>query len=172
MNTLVALVAQGGLYLVAGGAVVAWLVTRRDRRLSLALSAVLAMILVVVCVKVAGSLWTDPRPFVVDGRPPLIPHGADNGFPSDHTTLAAAVAGVVVAEKRLLGIALLALATALGAARVAGHVHHIPDVALGLVLGLVCATAAVFLSRKGIALARRPRAGPPPSARAEEVRST
>lgn len=169
MNALVIFMAQVGLYLVAGGAVVAWLLARRERRLSFALSAVLAVVLVVVCVKVAGTLWTDPRPFVVDGRAPLFAHGADNGFPSDHTTLAAAVAGVVVAYRRLLGIGLLAVATAVGVARVAAHVHHLPDVAAGLVLGLGCAALAVLLSRKGLAIAHSSRGGHRQPAREDEV---
>ena len=53
---------------------------------------------------VGGAAWVDPRPFVVDGRAPLVPHADDNGFPSDHTTVAgwgmgalAAAVGVAVA---------------------------------------------------------------------------
>src|ERR1017187_827769 len=38
-----------------------------------------------------GHFIHDPRPFVADGQVPLIPHEPNNGFPSHHALLAAAV---------------------------------------------------------------------------------
>src|SRR5450759_1812246 len=86
----------------------------------------------VVLIKVAAAIYTDPRPFVVDlSIKPLFAHPADNGFPSDHTALAATVALVVMMYRRWLGAGLLAAGIVLGAARVAAHVHHAPDIARG-----------------------------------------
>jgi len=89
-----------------------------------------ALVIMVVLIKVAAAIYTDPRPFVVDPSiEPLFAHPADNGFPSDHTALAATVALVVMMYRRWLGAGLLAAGIVLGAARVAAHVHHAPDIA-------------------------------------------
>ena len=75
-----------------------------------------------------GSLIVSPRPFVVDHVPPLIPVATENGFRSDHTLLAMAVADVVFAFRRRAGSVLFALAALVGLGRVAAHVHHPIDV--------------------------------------------
>jgi len=49
---------------------------------------------------------------------PLFAYPADNGFPSDHTALAATVALVVMTYRRWLGAALPAAGIVLGVARV------------------------------------------------------
>ena len=151
VDTLVVAVANYALYAVALGAVGAWLLTPREGKLQLAVAAVLAAVAVLVAVKVAGAIWVDPRPFVVDGRLPLIPHAADNGFPSDHTTLATAIAVVVLSVRRWWGAALLALALALGLARVAADVHHVPDIVGGMAIGALCAAVGVLLARRVVA---------------------
>ncbi len=71
MDQIVVAVAQLGLYAVGLGALAAWVTTPRRDRAAFALAAVLAVVAVLVCVKAAGAAWTDPRPFVVDGRAPL-----------------------------------------------------------------------------------------------------
>jgi len=101
---------------------------------------------VVVLIKVVASIHTDPRPFVVDPSiRPLFAHSADNGFPSDHTTLAATVAFAVMIYRRWLGAALLAAGIGVGAARVIAHVHHGQDIVAGvliaaLAVGIAAAT--------------------------------
>lgn len=135
-----AAVAQYALFAVALGACVVWLRLPRREKPALAVEAVVTVLVVAVLVKVAGAVHTDPRPFVVHpGLKPLFPHPADNGFPSDHTALASAVAFLVLAHRRGWGIVLLVVAVALGAARVAAHVHHVEDVVAALVIGVVAA---------------------------------
>jgi membrane-associated phospholipid phosphatase len=96
----------------------------------------------------AAAIYTDPRPFVVDlSIKPLFAHPADNGFPSDHTALAATVALVVMMYRRWLGAALLAAGIVLGAARVAAHVHHVPDIAAGVLIALLAVGAASVIWR-------------------------
>jgi undecaprenyl-diphosphatase len=138
VDTAIRLVANYALYAVALGAVLSWLRVPRVDKAPLAVAAVVAVLLVAVGVKIAGTVWTDPRPFVVDHTTPLIPHPADNGFPSDHTALATAVAAVVLLWHRRAGAALLVVAALLGAARVAAHVHHWPDIVAGFAIGLGC----------------------------------
>jgi membrane-associated phospholipid phosphatase len=84
----------------------------------------------------SGSVISSPRPFVVQHIQPLIHSDADNGFPSDHTLLSMAVAGVVLAYSRRWGIALLLLAALVGTARVLAHVHHPIDIVGSTVIAL------------------------------------
>ena len=148
MDTLVILVAKYALFLIALGAALAWALASRRDKVTMLVAGVATLVLTVIAIKLAALAWVDPRPFVVDGRAPLIPHPADNGFPSDHTTLGAAIAVAVLAWRRWLGAGLLVVAVAVGAARVAAHVHHVPDVLGGLLIGSACAVAGVLLARR------------------------
>lgn len=147
MDTAIRLVATFALYAVGLGALLVWLRAPRLDKPAFAVAGVVAAVAVAVGVKVAGMVWTDPRPFVVDHVVPLISHSSDNGFPSDHTALATAVAAVVLRWHRRTGVALLVLAALLGTARVAAHVHHWPDVAAGLTIGLACAAVGLLVAR-------------------------
>jgi membrane-associated phospholipid phosphatase len=140
VNSLVVDVAQYGIFVVAAGALVVWLLCSRQEKVALAVQAVVTMIVVAVLVKVAGTLHTDPRPFVVNPHlHPLFPHPADNGFPSDHTALASGIAFLVTTYRRWIGLALVVVSVGIGASRVAAHVHHPQDIAAGLVIGLLAA---------------------------------
>jgi len=148
VDSLIRLVADYALYAVALGAGVSWLLTSRRNKVPYAAAAVIALVLVAIAVKGVGALWVDPRPFVVDHTTPLIAHNADNGFPSDHTALATAIAAVVFAWHRRTGAALLALAVLLGVARVVTQVHHVPDIVTGVALGLVAAALGTLAARR------------------------
>ena len=86
--------------------------------------------------KIAGYFFFSPRPFVVGNFTPLIPHAPNNGFPSDHTLLAAAVALVVFHFQKRLGLLLLFFAFLVGLARVLAGVHHWTDIFGGLAIAL------------------------------------
>lgn len=147
MDHLIIAVAQYALFAVALGAAVVWLRAPRAEKVPFAVAALVAMVAVAVAVKLGGTLWTDPRPFVVDGRTPLFPHPADNGFPSDHTALAVAVSAVVMLWSRRVGAVLLATALLIGTARVLAHVHHVPDILAGAAIGIVCAGLGMLVAR-------------------------
>jgi membrane-associated phospholipid phosphatase len=69
----------------------------------------------VVLIKLAAAIHTDPRPLVVDPSiKPLFPHPGDNGFPSDHTALGVTIALLVMIYRRWLGTVLLAAAIVVG----------------------------------------------------------
>ena len=132
MDALIVAVSQHLLYFILAAAAVVWFYLPRRDKVGMAAQAIVALVIMVVLIKVAAAIYTDPRPFVVDPSiEPLFAHPADNGFPSDHTALAATVALVVMMYRRWLGAGLLAAGIVLGAARVAAHVHHAPDIALG-----------------------------------------
>ncbi len=94
---------------------------------------------------VLGPLIVDPRPFVVAHQQPIIPISTDNGFPSDHTLLAAFLT-VNLWWLRRRSIPLLAVGTILVAlGRLGIAAHHTLDVtgsilivlAVALVVGLI-----------------------------------
>ncbi len=92
--------------------------------------------------KVLNVIVYSPRPFVVENISPLIPHIADNGFPSEHTLLAMMIAGIVFVYHKKMGIFLLGLAIAVGLGSVFAKVHHSIDI-----LGSIgIATASIFTS--------------------------
>lgn len=132
------------MLLIAAGA---WLTLDRPRKVELVVAGALALAVAGVLIVVTSAIWTDPRPFMVDGVAPAFPHGADNGFPSDHTAAAAAVAGLVLAYRRRVGILLMLLAVVVGLSRVAARVHHVPDIIGGLGVGLISAALGVVLAR-------------------------
>jgi undecaprenyl-diphosphatase len=139
------LVAQDGLYVVALVAFVVWVAAPRPEKVALAVEMAVGLLAVVVLVKVAGALHDDPRPFVSDPAVhPWFAHPADNGFPSDHTAVAALTSLVVLRRRRTTGLVLLAVTVLIGASRVLAHVHHVQDIVAGVVIGLVGAVAGVL----------------------------
>src|SRR3990167_7663123 len=71
-----------------------------ERRRLLFLGAT-ALPVIYVIAKIAGSLYYDPPPFVQTNFIPLVPHGPDNGFPSEHTLFGAAISAVDRKSTRL-----------------------------------------------------------------------
>ena len=143
MNSLIVGVAQYLLFFILAAAAVIWLYLPSHDKVGLAVQAIVSLVIAVVLIKVAASIHTDPRPFVVDPSVrPLFTHSADNGFPSDHTTLAATVAFAVMIYRRWLGAALLAASIVVGAARVTAHVHHWQDIVAGLLIAALAVGVA------------------------------
>lgn len=138
MDALIAVVAQYLLFAILAVAAVVWLYLSRPDKVGLAAQTIVSLVLVVVLIKLAAAVHTDPRPFVLDpSLKPLFAHGADNGFPSDHTAVAATVALLVMMYRRWIGVGLLAASLLLGAARMAANVHHGQDIAAAVLIALV-----------------------------------
>lgn len=156
MDTLTALSAQVIPLIPPAVAVLLWLLLLRAGQVELVLRAVVVGALTAALILLAGAFHHDPRPFVVDpSHPALFPHPADDGFPSDHTALAAAAALWVATVRRRLGLVLLVVAVAGGLARVAANVHHLQDIAAGLLIALVAVVATSTGFRAAHTLARR-----------------
>ena len=96
--------------------------------------AVLLLPLSYIAAKIISHFYFDPRPFVVGNFTPLIPHAADNGFPSDHTLLGAAIAFAIFRFNKKLGLLLLFFAILVGFSRVLAGVHHASDIAGSIVI--------------------------------------
>ncbi len=115
-----------------------------DRKKEFALLALCGLSLTFVMGKGLGLLWYDPLPFVVGGFEPFFPHAVGNGFPSDHTLLAASIAAVVWYFNKKLSLVLFVAALAIGCARVFAGVHHAADIIGAVVVALF----AVWATRK------------------------
>ena len=138
MNAVIVFVAQYLLYFILAAAAVIWLLLSRQVKVGLAAQAIVSLVIVFVLIKLAGAIYTDPRPFVANPLiKPLFVHAADNGFPSDHTAVAATVALLVMMYSRWLGAALLVASLALGASRMAAHVHHGQDIVAAVLIAAV-----------------------------------
>ena len=121
----------------------------KEKRNQTLLLTLLTLPIAFIFGKVASLFIDNPRPFVVEDIAPLIQHIADNGFPSDHTLLAATVACVVFVYNKPIGAILLGLSILVGVSRVLAGVHHYLDVS-GSVLIAVFATylATVVIQRQ------------------------
>jgi len=98
--------------------------------------------------KVAGMMWYNARPFVVDGTTPLVAHAANNGFPSDHMLMGGTIASIVFVYNRTLGIVLWILALAVGAGRVLAGVHHAVDVLASIAISIVVVATVEYALRR------------------------
>ncbi len=127
-------------YLVALPALLlgAHLATRRwPQQKQMALFAIPAALLTYAFGLIGNLLYVDPRPFVIGHFVPLIPHVPDNGFPSDHTLLAAALAAIGMYWNKWLGLALWVIAIVIAIARVYVGLHHPIDVLGSIVFALI-----------------------------------
>ena len=142
MKTL--LIVFGAKYLIIVPLLVTLYVLYRQqsrRRRELVLTAVIALPLTYVVARITGYFYFDPLPFVVGNFTPLIPHVADNGFPSDHALLATSLAALVSRFDMRWGVVLWFCAIAIGVSRVLAGVHHTIDVLGGMLIASVVVIA-------------------------------
>ena len=148
MDGLIVDAAQYLPLLIPVAAAILWLFMPREEKVGLAAKAAVAVVFVAVLIQLAAAIHVDPRPFAVDPTiTPLFAHPADNGFPSDHTALGSTVALLVMSYRRRFGAALLAASVLAGVARVAAHVHHVQDIAAGVLIAVAAVAAAVAVWR-------------------------
>ncbi len=131
--------ARDGLYVLGSLALALGVVeaARRFRRAAqIATATAVAAVLAFGLLFLLGSLVSEARPFVSDpDARKLISHAADNGFPSDHATAAATIAGVASLAWPRWSPALVMLAFLVGFARVLVGVHYPGDVLVGWAIG-------------------------------------
>jgi undecaprenyl-diphosphatase len=142
MDYLIVFSAQYLLFVIGLIAVAVTLLSERTERNKLIILAALSILIAFGMASLAGILYYDPRPFVVEHISPLIPHIPDNGFPSDHTLYGMVTAATVFIYRRKTGIILGILAVLAGAARVIAGVHHPIDIIGGAAMAIV----ATFIS--------------------------
>lgn len=108
----------------------------------------LAAILSLMLAKIGAHFYYDTRPFVAGHFTPYFSHGADNGFPSDHTLLAGFLAFVCFKYSKKFGSTLLVLALAIGLSRVHAGVHHLTDIIGSLVFAFIGTVLAFMLAKR------------------------
>lgn len=110
--------------------------------LCMALALIFDLLLCNLCLK---PLIDRPRPFALREIALLItaPHGAS--FPSGHTAVSFAAAGVLALRKSKLAIPALILATLIAFSRLYLYVHFPTDVLCGIAVGLLCAVLGCFV---------------------------
>lgn len=145
--SIIVLLAKDLIYLVIliALSVLAWAAYRRKSWLRVGADAVAAGIVALALAKLAGKLYYDPRPFVDGVCQAVVPHAADNGFPSDHTLLGAALAAIVWRYSRSWAVVVGLLAAAVGIARVVGCIHSPVDIVSAYLIGIGGALAGRWL---------------------------
>ncbi len=104
-----------------------WLRVPRAEKLPIFIRGLIVGAFSLMLSLIGGALYFDPRPFT-HGVHPLIHHVADNGFPSDHTTLSMMTAFVVMTFNKKAGIALVFLAILVALGRIYSGMHDLLDV--------------------------------------------
>ena len=162
MNSIISFCAQY-LYLVLGlGAAAYWIMLSNERKLKVIIYGVMTGVIAYILARVGSMLYNNPRPFVVDHVAPLFQHAADNGFPSDHTLITAAIAMAIFAVSKKWGLVLLLGSVIVGYSRVLAHVHHVLDILGSLAFVGIGYIAACYLGpwvlKRAVTLMKRPAA--------------
>ncbi|HET6614974.1 MAG TPA: phosphatase PAP2 family protein [Dehalococcoidia bacterium] len=139
--------ARYAVYAIIAIVVLSWFVRagsgehRRVAVYTAALSAVLALLVT----GVIQHFYVHERPFVIrDDVVLLMHHGPDPSFPSEHASVAFALAAGLGLYRVRIGIVLLALAGLTAFARVYVGVHYPADVSAGALVGIGAALIVRF----------------------------
>lgn len=139
-------------YLIAGPAALvtyAWLKSNRRAAIRFSVAFILAGVVALLLVKLFGEFFYNPRPFITEGIVPLVTQGNDNGFPSEHTTLAMTLTSLLFFYgARKLALSSLAMTLTIGVGRVLADVHSPIDIAGGLVVGTIAGYFGWWLAKR------------------------
>lgn len=119
-----------------------------EKKKRIVLLALSALPFSYIVAKGIGLFYYNPQPFIVQNVAPLIPHVADNGFPSDHVLLVAALASVIFLYNRFVGITLFLIAIMVGASRVYAGVHHTTDIVGAIAIAVVVTYIAYYILQR------------------------
>lgn len=148
MNTLIIFGAKY-LYLVGLAIfVVYFLRLPKEQRKTAFIFSLIDLPFVYLASLIAGYFYNNPRPFVSEHITPLISHAADNGFPSDHTLLVAALASILYCYNRTLGFVVFAVAILIGVSRVFTGIHHWVDIVGSFGIAVTVTAIVYTLSKK------------------------
>jgi len=107
----------------------------------------LALVVSFIVLQLVGLILVDHRPFMDHTLTQLVSHAPGKSFPSDHTTIASAMAFGLLFFTRFkkTGVVVLAVAVLIGFSRIFVGVHYPADIAggiitalLGVVLVIIC----------------------------------
>lgn len=147
MDSVIVFVAK--YFIVLSVLIVAWFWLRSNKstQIKLAVRLVIGGVLALVIAYIAARVYYDPRPFVTEHIKPLFAHAPDNGFPSDHVLFISLLGFTVLAYSRKVGALLLAVALAVGGARMAAHIHSLQDIVGSFAISALAAAVATWITR-------------------------
>ena len=145
VDSVIVFVAKYFLYLSVAIVGIHWLIASKRDKIDLMAHYLVGGLIALVLAKIGAHFFYDTRPFVSQHIKPLMPHAADNGFPSDHALLSSFLGFTMLAYSRRLGYGLLALAVLIGAARVAAHIHSPIDIVGSFVFAALATLLARFI---------------------------
>jgi len=148
MHEIVIIVAKYFIALSALVTLYVWLRLSTEAKKRFIVEGFIGGVLAVLLAIIGSKLFHDPRPFVAGHFTPYFPHGNDNGFPSDHTLLAAVFAFLTLKYSKFYGWLLIVLAVLVGLARVIAGVHHLADIAGSIVFAAIGILIAQVISRQ------------------------
>jgi undecaprenyl-diphosphatase len=88
------------------------------------------------------------RPSAISSVNRLIAEPSSYSFPSGHTTTAFASAGILAKYFKNHAFVIFALASFIGFSRLYLYVHYPTDVLAGIILGLICSKATIYIFNK------------------------
>ena len=144
LSSLFVFAATSLLFVLAAGFVLLAVLRRERVTWAFVARGVIAAAAAGVLTLLLGNLVQDPRPYVVEHYAALARASADNGFPSDHTLVAALIAGLAfwLDRRWALALCLGALLVLLG--RLAIGAHHTLDVVGSVAIALVSLLLAAW----------------------------
>ncbi|MFH1087699.1 MAG: phosphatase PAP2 family protein [Chloroflexota bacterium] len=148
MTVLITVIAQYLVVIVGLIAVAAAVLSERAVRNSIIKLAVLSFAIAFLISFVAGTVYYDARPFVVENIEPLVPHQPDNGFPSHHTLGAMVAAATIFVYRRRLGVLLSMLGVLAGIARIVAGLHYPVDIAGSILIAVIAVFCAWMALKK------------------------
>ncbi|HYL88571.1 MAG TPA: undecaprenyl-diphosphatase [Burkholderiales bacterium] len=151
------MLAQGAIWLVPAGLVLAWLRGARGAREAVLIAA-LAGALALGANGLIGLAWYHPRPAEAGIGHAWLAHMRDSSFPSDHLALMWAVAFVLLLwpRARRIGAAFAALGLPVAWARIYLGVHFPLDMAGSVLVAAASAAAACAAAPAVVAAAMPP----------------
>lgn len=123
------------IWVLIAGLLFVWLIDGRVKK-EIALHSMFAALLSWGVAKMLKDLIPSTRPYLVNGTIPmtLVPP-SDSAFPSTHTAIAFAIAISLWLHDKVLGTLFVAMALAIGIARIFSNVHYPLDIVGGAVVG-------------------------------------
>src|SRR5258708_1951288 len=145
LNLLIIFTAKYTIGISVLGLITYFFVSKNLNKKKFLISLIFTFVFSFIVAKISSHFIYDTRPFVVGNFKPLIPHANDNGFPSDHTLLAMAIAFSVYLYNKKCGIGLFILCALIGMSRVVAGVHHIEDILGSIVIAFVVAALVNYI---------------------------
>ncbi|MBI2064401.1 MAG: phosphatase PAP2 family protein [Candidatus Yanofskybacteria bacterium] len=142
------------LWVLIGLVLVWFLRLPKEKQKRFILFGITALPLIYAAAKLIGLFYYNSRPFVVGDFTPLIPHEPDNGFPSDHTLLGAAMAAVTYPFSRKVSLISWGVTVLIGISRVLAGIHHPIDIAgsmaVAIFVGFLTHNLLLFFKKKAV----------------------